>query len=232
MALKPVLTDLPDVALNIKRSTRARRISLRVSRFDATVTLTIPPRATIAQAVAFAQTQTEWLRQALSRVPDTRRPTFGQALPFRGSDLIVTPAQVRAPLVDGDRLLAPPDPDRLPLRLETYLKHCARLRLHAATKHYSTILGLPFRKITLRDTRSRWGSCASDGSLSYSWRLIMAPDAVLDYVAAHEVAHLAEMNHSPAFWAVVARLYPDYNAQRAWLKRHGNGLHAIRFRDS
>lgn len=232
MPVRPILKDFPDVEVNIRRSTRARRISLRVSRFDATVTLTLPPRATVAQAMSFAQTQTEWLRAALERVPMVRRPLFGQALPFRGRELVLTPAQVRAPVVEGDRLLAPPDPAHLALRVETYFKHCARLHLHAASTRYAAALGLPFRKITLRDTRSRWGSCAADGSLSYSWRLIMAPEGVLDYVAAHEVAHLAQMNHSPAFWAVVARLRPDYAPQRAWLKTHGNTLHAIRFRDS
>jgi hypothetical protein len=90
-------------------------------------------------------------------------------------------------------------------------------------------LGRPYTRITLRDTRSRWGSCASSGALSYSWRLIMAPPEVLDYVAAHEVAHLAEMNHSAAYWAGVARLLPGYEAPRQWLRAHGAGLHRYRF---
>lgn len=232
MTVRPTLTDLPDVDLRIRRCGRARRISLRVSRFDASVTLTVPLRVSLADAMAFARAQTEWLKQALARVPDVRRPAFGQALPFRGENLIITAAQVRAPAIAGDRLLMPPDPEQLGLRLEAFFKHCARLQLHSASTRYATQLGLPFRRITLRDTRSRWGSCAADGSLSYSWRLIMAPGAVLDYVAAHEVAHLAQMNHSPAFWAVVAQLRPGYVSERAWLKQNGNALHAIRFRDS
>jgi predicted metal-dependent hydrolase len=90
-------------------------------------------------------------------------------------------------------------------------------------------LGRRFSRLSLRDTRSRWGSCSSRGGLSYSWRLILAPPDVLDYVAAHEVAHLAEMNHSPAFWALVARLCPGYQAPRGWLRREGAGLHRYRF---
>ncbi|MFT3689886.1 M48 family metallopeptidase [Paenirhodobacter sp.] len=225
------LPDLPGVALTLRRSARARRFSLRVSRVDGQVTLTLPLRAREAEALAFAHSQTDWLRRALDRVPQVSRPVFGATLPFEGRDLVLTPAAVRAPRVTGAQLLLPPEPERIGARLEAFLKHCARIRLQAATERHAGTLGRPFRKITLRDTRSRWGSCAQDGSLSYSWRLIMAPPSVLDYVAAHEVAHLAEMNHSPAFWTVVARLRPDYAPDRAWLKQHGGALHALRFRD-
>ena len=90
-------------------------------------------------------------------------------------------------------------------------------------------LGRGYTRITLRDTRSRWGSCTSDGALMFSWRLILAAPEVLSYVAAHEVAHLAEMNHSPAFWRTVERLYGDYRPPRAWLRAEGGGLHRYRF---
>ncbi|MBD3787795.1 MAG: M48 family metallopeptidase, partial [Sphingomonadales bacterium] len=188
-------------------------------------------RARLTEAIDFARGQADWLARTLAAMPAPDRPTFGATIPFEGTPLTLTPGPVRSPRRDGDRLILPADPERLGLRLETWLKHCARLRLQSATEHYAAALGRPFRRITLRDTRSRWGSCAADGSLSYNWRLIMAPAGVLDYVAAHEVAHLAEMNHSPAFWAVVARLRPGYAPERAWLKRHGGALHAIRFRD-
>lgn len=225
------LPDLPGVTVHLRRSARARRFSLRVSRVDGAVTLTLPKRAPMAEAVAFARGQSLWLRGALARMPAQRRPGFGESLPFEGVELLLEEAAVRAPRVDGARLLVPAGEDRLGPRLEAFLKHCARIRLQAATMRYATALGRPFRRITLRDTRSRWGSCAPDGSLSYSWRLIMAPPEVLDYVAAHEVAHLAQMNHSPAFWAEVAWLCPGYERPRAWLKQHGGTLQAIRFRD-
>lgn len=225
------LTDLPDVALTLRRSARARRFSLRVSRVDGAVVLTLPTRAPLAEALAFAEAQSGWLRATLAQMPAPRRPAFGQHLPFEGQELLLEAAALRAPRIEGGRLLMPPGEERLGARLEAFYRHCARIRLQAATELHATALGRPFRRITLRDTRSRWGSCAPDGSLSYSWRLIMAPPEVLDYVAAHEVAHLAEMNHSPAFWAVVARLCPGHAEPRAWLKRHGGTLQAIRLRD-
>lgn len=225
------LPDLPGVAVHLRRSARARRFSLRVSRVDGVVTLTLPARAPVAEALAFAHGQSAWLRGALARLPALRRPAFGERVLFEGQDLLLEPAALRAPRVEGERLLLPAGEERLCARLEAFFKHCARVRLQEATERHASALGRPFKRITLRDTRSRWGSCAPDGSLSYSWRLIMAPPTVLDYVAAHEVAHLAQMNHSPAFWAVVARLYPGYEVPRGWLKRHGGTLQTIRFRD-
>ena len=104
-----------------------------------------------------------------------------------------------------------------------------RARLAEASDHFAQRLGKDYAAITLRDTRSRWGSCTAQGRLMYSWRLILAPPEVLDYVAAHEVAHLAQMNHSPAFWAEVERIYGDYSQPRAWLRREGSSLHRYRF---
>ena len=223
------LPDAPEIALVLRRSARARRFSLRVSRIDVQVTLTLPARARESEALAFARSQTEWLRRALAQSPASERPAPGGSILFEGELRQIVEGAVRAPRLDGGQLIVPPGADRLAARLEAFLKVCARQRLQAATEGYAAQLGRPFRRITLRDTRSRWGSCAQDGSLSYNWRLIMAPPGVLDYVAAHEVAHLEQMNHSPAFWAVVAGLRPGYAAERAWLKRHGSALHAMRF---
>ena len=114
-------------------------------------------------------------------------------------------------------------------RVKAWLKVRARDRLVAASDHYAALVGRRVSQVTLRDTRSRWGSCTADGALMYSWRLIMAPPRVLDYVAAHEVAHLLEMNHSQAFWDVVARLFPLWQQERIWLKTQGSALQAIRF---
>ena len=122
----------------------------------------------------------------------------------------------------------PGGPDRLGPRLGAFLRATARDRLAAACDRHAGTLGRPYRRLTLRDTRSRWGSCTAGGDLMFSWRLVMAPPEVLDYVAAHEVAHLARMDHSPAFWAVVAGLCPAHEGPRAWLRERGGELHRLR----
>ncbi len=133
----------------------------------------------------------------------------------------------------GDGVIEVPERDvaRTPARLAAFLKHHARLALADASAHHAANLGRKHGRITLRDTRSRWGSCNARGDLMYSWRLIMAPPEVLDYVAAHETAHLVEMNHSDAFWAQVAKTCPDFGPPRLWLKRNAQSLHRYRFKD-
>jgi predicted metal-dependent hydrolase len=117
------------------------------------------------------------------------------------------------------------------LAAQVFLKALARDRLAQCVARYTAALDVSHKALTLRDTRSRWGSCTSEGRLMFSWRLAMAEPDVLDYVAAHEVAHLVHMDHSPAFWAVVEKLRPDWREARDWLRREGPGLHAIRFDD-
>ena len=133
---------------------------------------------------------------------------------------------LHAPPAFADPLLlsAPGDPETLPLRVTRYLKKQAKADLTRAVNRHIETLGVEYKSISVKDTRSRWGSCTSDGQLSFSWRLVMAPPKVLDYVAAHECAHILEMNHSPKFWAHVSRCVPDWKRQRAWLRTHGAGL--------
>lgn len=217
----------PPVDITLRRSTRARRYSLRVSRLDGRVTLSLPARAPESEAMAFAAEKADWLRRVLAQAAPADLVGPGSLLPFEGRELRIEVAKLRAPQVEDGRLLVPEI--AAGQRIEAFLKLAARQRLQAACQHFSEQLGRPFRRITLRDTRSRWGSCAADGSLMFSWRLILTPPEVLAYVAAHEVAHLEEMNHSPAFWAVVDRLMPGYESHRRWLKRHGTALHRYRF---
>lgn len=227
----PVLPGNPPLEIMLRRSARARRFSLRVSRLDGRVTLSLPARARESDAMAFAHSQEAWLRKTLAALPGSDTVGIGSIVPVEGRILTVLPGQGRTPRVEGTTLLVPGDPARAGIRAAAFLKLLARDRLTEASDRHAAALGLRFSRITLRDTRSRWGSCSADRALMYSWRLILAPHSVLDYVAAHEVAHLAEMNHSPAFWAVVTRLYPGWQAQRDWLRSRGQDLHAYRFGD-
>lgn len=217
------------VEITLKRSARARRFSLRVSRLDGRVTLSMPLRAREAEAMAFARAQEEWIRTTLAQMPQREGVGIGGVIPVEGRMLRLEQGTGRSVRVSGDALLVPGDPALAGVRAGAFLKALARERLVAASDRYAAEIGRRVVRVTLRDTRSRWGSCAHDGALMYSWRLVMAPPSVLDYVAAHEVAHMVEMNHSDAFWAVVERLYPRWQVQRKWLHNEGQALHGYRF---
>ncbi|MEL0437333.1 M48 family metallopeptidase [Phycobacter sp. K97] len=221
------LPGKPPVPLILRRSARARRISLRVSSLDGRVTLTLPKGLPEREALAFAAEKENWIRGHLARQPDAEDVGFGTVLPVAGRELRVTQGKRRGIRIVGDEIHV--GGDRPARSLERYLKELARDHLVAASDHYATRLEKPFSRVSLRDTRSRWGSCSSAGALMYSWRLILAPPDVLRYVAAHEVAHLREMNHSPAFWALVHELFGDYEAPRTWLRQNGSQLHHYRF---
>lgn len=217
------------VEITLKRSARARRFSLRVSRLDGRVTLSMPVRAREAEAMAFARAQEEWIRATLAAMPVVAGVGIGAVVPVEGRLLRLVSGPGRGVRIEGETLVVAGDPAVAGVRAGAFLKALARERLVAASDRYAAQIGRKVSRVTLRDTRSRWGSCAHDGALMYSWRLVMAPASVLDYVAAHEVAHMVEMNHSDRFWAVVERLYPRWQVQRKWLHTEGQALHAFRF---
>jgi predicted metal-dependent hydrolase len=219
----------PPIPLVLRRSARARRISLRISRLDGRVTLTLPGRLPVREALAFAREKEGWIRTHLAEQVEAVAVTEGIALPLEGVLHEIHPGAGRRVSATGGAITVPGDVDRLPVRLEAYLKTRARDRLAQACDLYAARLGRSYSRITLRDTRSRWGSCSSQGALMFSWRLILAPPEVLQYVAAHEVAHLKEMNHSRAFWAEVEAIFGAYEEPRAWLRENGPLLHRYRF---
>ena len=225
----PSLPGPPPIEITLRRSARARRFSLRVSRVDGRVTLSLPTRAREVEAMEFARAQEGWLRNALARMPQVDLVGIGAQIPVEGALLRLVQGEGRRITLTGDCLQVPGDPALVGARVQAWLKALARDRLVAASDHYAGLIGRKVARVTLRDTRSRWGSCSHEGALMYSWRLVMAPPPVLAYVAAHEVAHLLEMNHSDRFWAVVDRLYPGWQAQRKWLHSQGTALHALRF---
>ena len=228
-----ILPGPPPVEVHLKRSARSRRFSLRVSRLDGKVTLSMPARAREGEALAFLRGQEGWLRETLQAMPESavQMVGIGSAIPVEGRMLTLAKGEGRRVRIEGDTLFVPGDPASAGARVAAWAKVLARDRLAEASTRYAGLVGRSYATLALRDTRSRWGSCSLDGRLMYSWRLILAPPAVLDYVAAHEVAHLVEMNHSPAYWAVVSRICPGWQVHRAWLHDQGQGLHRLRFQD-
>jgi predicted metal-dependent hydrolase len=224
-----ILPGLPPIEVTLRRSARARRFSLRVSQLDGRVTLSLPQRAREAEAMEFLRGHEDWLRVALSRTQPRRLVTIGDTIPVEGRLMTLSPGTGRSLRVEGGDLRVPGDAALAGRRTMAFLQTLARERLAAASDHFAAQIGRRVTRITLRDPRSRWGSCTQDGALMYSWRLVMAPPPVLDYVVAHEVAHMVQMNHSDAFWAVVDGLYPGWQDQRRWLRTEGNQLHGFHF---
>lgn len=217
----------PPIEVRLKRNARAKRLTLRLSQVSGEATLTLPKRTPLRQAKAFAVKQEQWLRAQMAKLPERAPLTDGAEIPFRGETLTLrttTGKSVRlaAPHIE----VATPDPAR---RLRAFFRTEARNTILPLVEHYTTRINRPFNRVTLRDTRSRWGSCSGEGNLMFSWRLVMAPPKVMEYVVAHEVAHLVEMNHSTAFWAQVETLMPEYQDHRHWLRQHGAKLHAVDF---
>lgn len=218
----------PPIEVAVRQSTRAKRLSLRVSRLDGRVTLTVPKRARAHEAVAFLEEREAWLRGHLSQIRKMHVVQEGGTVLYAGRELPIVVGRGKRALLTEEALHVP-DAASVGAKAQALLKARARDRLAEASDRYAAQIGKTYQRLSLRDTRSRWGSCSSKGTLMYSWRLIMAPPDVLDYVAAHEVAHLAEMNHSPAFWAVVERLYGDHRPPRRWLRENGDQLHRVQF---
>jgi predicted metal-dependent hydrolase len=219
-------------AIRVRRHRRARRYTLRIHPTDREAILTMPPRGTIAEAKDFAQLHGGWIAARLGRLPKAAPFQPGTVLPLRGTPhRIVHRSGVRGTVWtetrdSGDKILCVAgDVDFIDRRVHDFLKREARRDLQKSAEAYADALGVRVKRLSIRDQSSRWGSCTSAGSLSFSWRLILAPSFVLDYLAAHEVAHLVEMNHSPRFWRVVGRICPSSERAKRWLDNCGNDLH-------
>lgn len=224
-----VIQGDPPVTVHLRQSGRARRISLRVSRLDGKVTLTHPAGVSERAALDFAYERADWLRGHVADVPSLVRVELGASLTVEGNMLSVVSGTGRRVRIANGAICVPGPPAQVGRKAASFLKTLARERLAAASDHYAAQLGKSFQRISLRDTRSRWGSCSTRGTLMFSWRLIMAPPDVLRYVAAHEVAHLAEMNHSQAYWDALYQIHGPYDVPRRWLRVHGGDLHRFQF---
>lgn len=218
------------IEVRLRHHARARRMVLRVGQAGAhAATLTLPPGVPLAAAEAFLHDQQDWLRRQIDRGPVRVAVGPGTAIPFGDGTLQIRQTPGRQLRREGDVLLVPGPARMVPGRVAGFLRESARAACAGGVTRQAARLGRVPGRISLRDPRSRWGSCTSRGDLMFSWRLAMAPVRVLDYVVAHEVAHLAELNHSARFWAVVADLCPDHAGPRDWLRRNGAGLHAFDF---
>lgn len=219
-----------DRALTIRRNRQARRMKLSVDPRNGAVILSMPWRAPLKSALAWAEEHRAWVEDALSRVPQARPIVPGGSFPFQGEDLLIDwrPLCPRTVRHHPGRLVFGGPEDAIAGRVLAWARRQALLTLERETRELASGAGIAVGRIGVGDPRGRWGSCAVNGDIRYSWRLIMAPPFVRRSTVAHEVAHRVHMDHSPAFHALAASLYGGDPAEaRAWLRANGSALHWV-----
>lgn len=217
--------------IELKRHAKARRYTLRVRETSRDIVLTMPPRGSLRQAQRFAEKNVAWISARLKRLPKLIPFAHGETIPLRGvPHKIMHKPGARGTVwiettADGALLCVAGKAEHIARRVRDFLKREAKHDLAAASRKYAGLLDVSIRSISVRDTASRWGSCSYNGALSFSWRLVFAPSFVLDYLAAHELAHRIELNHSKRYWKIVDGIFPDRRRAETWLRVHGSSLH-------
>lgn len=229
--LEPALIqcDGQEMRVVFRHHRMARRLILRLNPDGTAAVVTVPHGVSRAQALDFAERSSDWLAGRIKSRGGNIRLQPGSQIPLRGELHEIRHISAVRGTVTVDPVArivqVPGDLRHASRRITDFLKAAAREELAAASRRYAAAMGASFRRITIRDQKSRWGSCSAKGDLSYSWRLILTPPYVLDYVAAHEVAHLVHMNHGRRFWRLVLTHCRDASRAKKWLKEHGQGVH-------
>ena len=216
-----------DAPISIRVSRRARRVGLRIDPIGHNVELILPRGVSPSTGLRFLATKREWVAARLQALPRPVPFAEGAIVPVLGVPHRIrresAPSLPPVRIIDGE-IRVRGDPAHLARRVRDHLIVVARDELAPRARRLAAQIGREVQRVSVRDTKSRWGSCSGDGNISFCWRLIFAPGPVLDYVAAHEVAHLVEMNHGPRFWRLVDDLTPGRSAARSWLRRHRDRL--------
>lgn len=215
-----------EIPHTVRRSPRAKRVRITVTP-EGQVEVVLPQRAAERQAAAALRELGPWVRKRLAEV-EQRRERMARppgTVPYLGWDLRLVPEAGRTRVHRrGLDVHVPADPAQQADALERFYRRAAREELAPRVDHAAAALGKRCTKLTIRNQRTRWGSCSSTGALAFNWRLLLAPPAVLDYVVWHECCHLVHLDHSPRFWSLVAEHCPGYREPQRWLKANGGGL--------
>ncbi len=216
-----------EIPLDLLHDARARRITLRLEPAAGRFTLVLPRGAALEEGLGFARQKARWMARQLADLPPRVPFAPGAVLPLLGEEHVIRhlPEARRGTWREAGEIRVSGFLDYLPRRVADFLKREARAEITERAHDKAARIERVITGMTLRDTRSRWGSCNSEGRLNFSWRLILTPEPVLDYVVAHEVAHLKHLHHGPRFWSLVAKLTDDMDGARRWLRDNGNGLH-------
>ncbi|MCB1508743.1 MAG: M48 family metallopeptidase [Hyphomicrobiaceae bacterium] len=215
------------VPVTVRAHPRARRLIMRLDARKRSLRLTVPPGVAARDVSAFLQARTDWIESRLASLPPLSDTGLPAALPLRGACVSLhATGRLRGPIMlEGSTLaISGETAEAARRRLIAFLKREACGDLEEAVARHCAALGVRASAIRIKDTGSRWGSCSSGRVLSFSWRIVLAPPEILSYLAAHEVAHLVHMDHSPAFWKTVARLDASWRMHDRWLKDNGQKL--------
>lgn len=227
----PLAADLSladrTVSLAVRRSRRARRMHLRVDPGEARVELVLPQGVALAEGLRFARDRRAWIAERLDAIPGRIPFEADAVLPVFGADIVVRhrPELRGAVRRVGDELIVAGRPEHVSRRVRDWMREHARAELSRRARLTARRLGRELGAVRLGDAKTRWGSCSAAGSITLSWRLALAPDHVADYVIAHEVAHLQELNHGPRFWRLLDILAPGSEQARLWLRHNGARLY-------
>jgi len=215
------------IPLMVRRNPRARRLTLTIDSENDGAIVTNPSRVPLEEALDKARSRASWILSRLEALPPRVPFVDGACVPYLGTTALIRhdPIGRRPVYFDDGNIYVSGRPEHLARRVRDWYKAEARRHISGLAAEKSTLIERTVTRITLRDPRSRWGSCTTDGRLSFSWRLMMMPEWVLDYIVAHEVAHLVAMNHGPRFWRTVDKLTADHRRANAWLKSQGNDVH-------
>ena len=219
--------------VKVVENDRAKRLTLRLFPAGDGLKVTTPAHVGDDEIEEFVNRNRHWAATRIARLPKRVELNHGATIPFKGIEHTIIPSGSLRGLVqvkmqdDAPVLVVPGEPSTTSRKLVSFMKREARSALDEVVNIHADKIGIRPKQIRITDTTSRWGSCSSTRTLSFSWRIIMAPPEVLNYLAAHEVAHLREMNHSDRFWNLTRELCPDTDIQKGWLRAHGAKLHAV-----
>ncbi len=215
--------------VRIKHSKRAKRVALRLDAKEGVVNLVVPPRMKLERALNFARKHEAWVKKTLSAIPPPITYQDGAVIPLNGKKRVLEidydkDLKRTSIVMNDDKIQISTNKENPTSRIERFIKSYARKELTSLTRAKAKKIGKPVSSVSVRDTKSRWGSCSDSGKISYSWRLIFAPTAAMDYVVAHEVSHLVHMDHSNSFWNLCRELSVDFLEGQYWMRNNGNLL--------
>ena len=218
-----------DFPLKVLKSSRAKHLTLRIDSKERQPILTIPPRCSQKQAIAFVQSHQEWIINGLKDLPQMQRFTSGQSISLFGKEILIqhAPEKRWGAKIENNILYVSGGSEFLHRRVKDFIKKEAQKKFLSLSQNLAVKIGCKVNDVVIKDTKSRWGSCSSLNNINYNWRLAIAPEEVIHYIVAHEVSHLVHQDHSKEFWACVEQLCPNYEKGQTWLKQHGKELYVF-----